>query len=371
LPVMFIAAGIFMVFVTGANKMSFNDKSERSGGTGGYILWCETSLPVKEDLNTETGKRSLGLDDAQLGKMNFLQIKKSAGNDASCLNLNHITTPPVLGIDPTEFIENGCFAFAKVMKSSVKINPWQYLNKPPEKNTIYGIADQTVLEWGLKLKPGDTLVIRSENGIPLKIIIAAGLKSSVFQGNIIIGRENFSRFYPSVPGTSVFLVDGDRTKSDLYKTSLEDSFESYGINVEKTTDRLASFNEVTNTYLSVFSIFGALGMIIGVIGLGFVLLKNYNQRKQEFALMLALGFHIKRIRKMIFREQLQLILAGVFSGIVSAVGATLPALRGNAEVPLMFMIVVVISIVLTGFIVLLMSVRSITNHSLTVSLKKE
>ena len=60
-----------------------------------------------------------------------------------------------------------------------------------EHNTIYGIADQTVLEWGLKIKTGDTLVLRAENGQPLNIIIAAGLQSSVFQGNVLIGKEKF------------------------------------------------------------------------------------------------------------------------------------------------------------------------------------
>jgi len=157
----------------------------------------------------------------------------------------------------------------------------------------------------------------------------------------------------------------------LYKNTLDERLGNYGVNVEKTTDHLAAFYNVTNTYLSVFSVFGALGMITGIIGLGFVLLRNYNQRKQEFALMLAIGFHIKSIRKMIFSEQLLVILAGVSSGIISAVFATLPSLRNNAKVPWLFMIMVVMTIVVTGIIALLVSVRSITSQSLTASLKKE
>ena len=43
------------------------------------------------------------------------------------------------------------------------------------------------LSGDLKIKPGDTLMMRSENGQKLNIIIAAGLKSSVFQGYVIIG----------------------------------------------------------------------------------------------------------------------------------------------------------------------------------------
>jgi len=369
MPMLFIAAGIFTVFITSANRMSFTDKTERSGGTGGYLLWCENTIPVKEDLKTESGKISLGLD--ELSGINFVQFKRSLGNDASCLNLNHITVPPILGVDPADFIEGRSFSFSKSLESKDKPNPWQYLKIPSENNTIYGIADQTVLDWGMKIKVGDTLIIRSENGSPLNIIIAAGLQSSVFQGNILIGMENFTKHYPTVPGTSVILIGGEKTQIDLYKSTLDERLVNYGVNVEKTTDRLAAFYNVTNTYLSVFSVFGALGMITGIIGLGFVLLRNYNQRKQEFALLLATGFQIKRIRGMIFSEQLLIILAGTSAGIVSAVIATLPSLRNNAEVPWIFMIIVVVTIVLTGIIALRLSVRSVTSQSLTPALKKE
>ena len=39
--------------------MDFNEKQlMRSSGTGGYLLWCENTIPVKEDLNTTSGKNS-------------------------------------------------------------------------------------------------------------------------------------------------------------------------------------------------------------------------------------------------------------------------------------------------------------------------
>ena len=219
MPVLFIAAGIFTVFITSANRMSFNDKTENSGGTGGYLLWCENTIPVSEDLQSAAGRMSLGLD--ELSGIEFVQFKRSLGNDASCLNLNHITVPPLLGVDPARFIEGKSFSFSKSLESKDEINPWQYLEIPSENNTIYGIADQTVLDWGMKIKVGDTLIIRSENGSPLNIIIAAGLQSSVFQGNIMIGMENFTKHYPTVSGSSVFLVGGDKTQTDLYKTTLD------------------------------------------------------------------------------------------------------------------------------------------------------
>jgi len=371
-PILFIAAGIFTVFITGANRMNISDKQmKRSGGTGGYLLWCENIIPVKEDLNTESGRKTMGLDNDQLSEMHFVQIKRSSGNDASCLNLNHITVPPLLGINPEDFIAKKSFSFSRSLASKNIESPWQYLNLTSENNTIYGIADQTVLEWGLKLKPGDTLVVRAESGQRLNIIIAAGLQSSVFQGNVLIGKDNFARYYPSVSGSLVLLVDGNRALIELYKSVLNDRFDNYGINIEKTADRLSSFYKVTNTYLSVFGIFGAMGMIIGVAGLGFVLLGNYNRRKHEFALLLATGFNVKKIKRMILSEQVMILFAGVLSGTASAFVATSPSIKNSPDMPWMFIILMIVAIVFTGLSAMFLSVGSVTKDSLIVSLRKE
>ena len=371
-PILFIATGIFAVFITGANRMNPDGKHlKRSGGTGGYLLWCENTIPVKEDLNTISGSKTFGFNSGQLMKMSFAQAKRSSGDDASCLNLNHVTAPPLLGIDPVDFIAKGSFSFSKIISAKNVKNPWQFLKVNPGTNSIYGIADQTVLQWGLKIKPGDTLTLRAENGQPLNIIIAAGLKSSVFQGYVLIGMDNFIKYYPSVSGSSVLLVDGDPNKVDLYKSALNERLDNNGINIELTTDRLASFSEVTNTYLSVFGVFGALGMITGIAGLGFVLLRNFNNRKREFALMLATGFPVKKIRRMILSEQLLILFAGVTTGVISAIVATLPSLRNSPDIPWIFLFLMVFAIIITGLAALIFSVRAVTGDSLTASLRKE
>jgi putative ABC transport system permease protein len=371
-PILFISAGIFAVFITGANRMDFNETHlKRSGGTGGYLLWCENAIPIKEDLNSPSGRKTYSLYNEGLNEISFVPAKRSSGDDASCLNLNHVTAPPLLGLDPTDFISKSSFTFSSVLKGGSLNNPWQFLNKASENNTIYGIADQSVLEWGLKIKIGDTLILRAENGQPLNIIIAGGLKSSVFQGYVLIGLENFTKFYPSVSGSSVLLVDGNPDLTNIYKSALTDRFGNNGINVEKTGDRLASFYEVTNTYLSVFGVFGAFGMVIGIAGLGFVILRNYNQRKKEFALMLAVGFTQLRIKKIIINEQMLILFAGVSTGIISATIATLPSVLNSPDIPWLNLFLMILAIIVTGIAAILLTVRSIMKKSLVASLKKE
>ncbi len=371
-PILFIATGVFAVFITGANKMSFDENNlKRTDGTGGYLLWCENNIPIKEDINSISGKNTLGLDDEQIMTMSFVMARRSAGDDASCLNLNHVSAPPLLGINPADFISKGAFSFAKTLPDSRISNPWQFLNVTSENNTIYGIADQTVLEWGLKIKTGDTLRLRAETGQPLNVIIAAGLKSSVFQGYVLIGLDNFAKYYPSVSGSNILLVDGNPKKLDVYTNVLNERLDNHGIHIEKTTDRLASFYEVTNTYLSVFGIFGALGMVTGIAGLGFVLLRNYNHRKREFALMLATGFPVKKIRRIIMSEMVLILFAGVLAGLISAIIATLPSLTNSPDIPWLYLMLMILAIVITGLIALLLSVREVSTESLTSSLKKE
>ncbi len=371
-PVIFLAAGLFAVIITGVNRMNISgDMLKPAGGTGGYLLWGESSVPVKGNLNSLSGRKAYGLDEPELAGLSLIQAKQTSGNDASCLNLNHIASPPLLGIDPSEFIQKGSFSFAVTMKNLRKSNPWSSLIIPSDNNTVYGIADQTVMQYGLKIKAGDTLKIRSENGQVLNVIIAAGLKSSVFQGYVLIGHENFNRYFPSISGSQVFLVDGDPGSIELYKDILTERLSEFGIHFESASEKLSSFFVVTNTYLSVFTVLGGIGMILGVVGLGFMLLSNFNRRKRDFGLMMAAGFSVKSIRKILFAEQAFMLLAGTLTGFVSALIATRPSLVQNSDVPWKTILIMVLLIIITGLTALAVAVRSIRRDSLIAQIRKE
>ncbi len=370
-PVIFIAAGIFAVMITGANKKVVGDKMLLPpGGTGGYLLWAESAVPVEENLNGD-GRKEFGLDEDDLKDLVFVQARRLPGDDASCLNLNHITAPAILGIDPSAFITRGSFSFATRIKEPGVNNPWSLLEDAPGDNVIYGIADQTVLQWGLKIKTGDTLVFNAENGQPLKIVICAGLKSSLFQGYLIIGSAYFEKYYPSVPGSSVFLIDGDPASSDYYREVLSQRLSGHGLSVEKSGEKLASFQEVTNTYLDVFVVLGVFGMVLGAAGLGFILILNFNQRKREFALMMATGYNIRRIRGLLLKDQLIMLSWGIFTGTFSGLLATLPSLRSGSEIPWSYIPIMIAVVSVAGLSALLLSLRRVRSSSLILLLRKE
>jgi ABC-type antimicrobial peptide transport system permease subunit len=96
--------------------------------------------------------------------------------------------------------------------------------------------------------------------------------------------------------------------------------------MELTAERLAEFNSVTNTYLSIFMVLGALGLLVGTFGLVVVLWRSVLERSQEIALLKAVGYGRKDIHRLVVREYSFLLLMGIGTGFVTAIIATLPSI---------------------------------------------
>ena len=73
-------------------------------------------------------------------------------------------------------------------------------------------------------------------------------------------------------------------------TTLTKSLSDVGLELQPTAERLDAFHAVQNTYLSIFQLLGALGLLLGSVGLGLVVLRNTQERRGELALLSALGF---------------------------------------------------------------------------------
>jgi ABC-type antimicrobial peptide transport system permease subunit len=108
-----------------------------------------------------------------------------------------------------------------------------------------------------------------------------------------------------------------------------------------------------------------------VAGLGLILIRNFNQRRKDFGLMLAQGFSVKTIRKIIFGEHARILLAGILTGIISALIATRPSVMNNSDLPWGTLAVMIILILLSGIIALAVSVRSVNNDTLITRIRKE
>jgi putative ABC transport system permease protein len=94
---------------------------------------------------------------------------------------------------------------------------------------------------------------------------------------------------------------------------------------------LAEFKSVENTYLSIFMVFGALGILIGTIGLAIVIQRSLLERKAEFSLLTSLGYKRGLIAKMVVWEYMILLVLGVATGFVCAVVSVWLAVSGAIQ----------------------------------------
>ncbi|MDX1700664.1 MAG: FtsX-like permease family protein, partial [Melioribacteraceae bacterium] len=215
-----------------------------------------------------------------------------------------------------------------------------------------------VIQWQLGKSIGDTLYYFDDYGNEFGIILYAGLENSIFQGNLLISEENFLKRFPSVNGSTIFITESSLSEMSTLIEELNFSLQDYGLNLSTTFERLAEFNKIENTYLSIFLILGSFGILIGSIGIGLVVTRNVQEQRKELALLQALGFTKNRILHIINSSYLILLIYGIILGLIAAFTASLPTLIGtNSEVPYFLIIVISILIIISGFVSIFLTTK--------------
>ena len=316
-----LAAGLFLVVsVTAFQKHGGGEWQKRPSGSGGFAFWIETTTAVHRGSNADSTEDILQLGDqrAQLG--DILPFRVGTGDDASCFNLNSVARPRLLATETAALEQRGSFT---IKTTAPGIEPsWKSLR---EGDALRAFIDETTLLWVLKKKPGDRIDYTDEQGNSFPVEIAGTLDGTVFQGSFIVDEQRFLERFPSTGGYQLFLAD---TPGDLTATRgiLQKSLTDLGATVTTTSDRLAAFHSVENTYISIFNVLGGLGVILGAAGLGLVTARNLAERKNEFTQLHQLGISRKIIRSLVFRETRQFILWAVGIGLAAAIVSILPAL---------------------------------------------
>ncbi|MCD6346817.1 MAG: FtsX-like permease family protein, partial [Bacteroidales bacterium] len=344
--ILMLALGTFLIVAVGANRKNhFAGDPGMTSGTGGYTFFGETTVPILEDLNNPAVRRSYNLS----GEPDIVQFRQNTGDDASCLNLNAITQPRILGVNPDQL--SGRFSFASSTEWLDDDAPWRSLNHRFEGNMIAGIADQTTIQWSLLKKVGDTLWYTAQDGEEFGIILIGGLASSIFQGNLLISDEAFLSKFPGSSGSGVFLIQSDQANQNDVADEFNMSLRDYGISLQSSKVRLADFSSIENTYLSIFLLLGALGLLIGTLGLGIVLARNIQQRQQEIALQRAVGIPKSKILSGILIEYSSLMILGILIGSIAAIVSILPGLMSRGpEVQLTSLIGLIAIIIANGLV---------------------
>jgi len=344
----------------------------RDSGTGGYRLAAESVRPIYYNLNDTAGRETLNL--AGQNDTNFVSFRLKPGDDASCLNLYEPRNPRVLGA-PQTFLREGRFAWSSslALTPEDKANPWLLLERRSiAADVIPAVADANSLQYVLHKKVGEIVEVPGSRGVPIRLQIVAALSDSLFQSELIISEENFRRAFPDIQGFRVFLIDAPAPRVAGVSDALEDALSDSGFDAQDAGEKLAAFHRVENTYLATFQALGALGLLLGTLGLGTVLVRNVLERRREFALLGAVGFATSRMRSLVWRESLLMLAAGQLAGIASAAVAIAPvaAERGFTG-SLVSMSAMMAAVFLTGVVACWLAAGYVARLPLVETLRAE
>jgi putative ABC transport system permease protein len=322
------SAAFIIVSVDAFRRREGAPTLERKSGSGGFPLLAESLLPLVHDPNTQEGREALNLaagDSASsLSNVTFTRFRVLPGDDASCLNLYQPRNPRIIA--PTDdFIQSGRFEFQNSLAESneEKDNPWLLLNREAPDGEIPVIADANSLTYVLHLKLGDEFVLHRPNG-PVRLRVVGSLADSILQSELVMSEKNFLHLFPEQEGYRFFLIDTPAPQSSAIATTLESRLSDFGFDVVPTSERLADFHRVENTYLSTFQMLGGLGLLLGTFGMAAILLRNVLERRRDLALLRAVGYNSSHLTLMVIAENALLLFCGLITGTVCALLAIAP-----------------------------------------------
>lgn len=311
-----LACGCFMVFSVSSMQEDISAHADRrESGTGGFELFAETTVPLVDDF----------IEDFSEAGADAVALKVRDGDDASCLNLSRAQSPRLLGVNVDDLKSREAFIPAGE-------ETWELLNLDLPDGTVPAlVGDSNTAMWNLQKKTGvdngDELLYLDGRGneVKLKLVGRLPMRLSVFQGSVLVSDESFSKLYPSEDGYRMFLIDTEPSEMEGVISALTSKFERFGIGVTTSVQRLEEFYAVERTYLLMFLVLGLLGVMLGTVGMGVVTLRNTLERRGELAMLRALGYGGKTIRRMLYTEHGLLLIAGIVVGGLSSALSMAPA----------------------------------------------
>ena len=374
-----IAFATFVVVAVGAfRRDDAGSPDDPASGTGGYILLAESAVPLMYDPATPEGRTNYGLDSPEiaptLAGTTFDLFRVRPGDDGSCLNLYRPENPRIAAPSPAFVTRGGRFTFAASLAGTdaERANPWLLLNRSLPDGVVPAIVDATSLQYVFHAALGDELTVPIAGGAPVRLRFMASLSHSVFQSEILIGDANFVRLFPQHEGHRLWLVDGDPSRRDAIARLLEARMSDAGMVASDPAERLRAYQAVENTYLSTFQALGALGLVLGTLGLAAVVVRNVLERRREMALLSAVGYRPGSLRLLVAGEVGLIVASGVVLGAAAALIAVQPAIaRQGGAIPVGVVGGVIAAVAVSGLVATLIATAVAARLPVVASLRSE
>ncbi len=210
------------------------------------------------------------------------------------------------------------------------------------------ILDQNTAMWSLQMRGGvgEVRSFEYEPGKPIYFQVVGLLSNSMLQGRLLIGDKNFREQFPRHQRIAILSDLPARTRCTASRSpsALESRSVDIGMDVSDSATVLSGMLAVQNTYLRTFQSLGALGLLLGTIGLAVSQLRSVLERQSRTRRDAApWGSPVGRLARVVMSETATLLLVGIGCGVICAVLAVLPyAILSGLKPPVVEPIVVVV-----------------------------
>jgi putative ABC transport system permease protein len=297
--------------------MGTNIEKQVQEASGGYevLAFCNPVVPI-ENLTSELDEKGL-----------LNKIEKYASFTSGEVNISATkeSEEPIfytmLGVDG-RFIEENAFFFSEYLSEyESEKEVWFAIRENsslvivdgsfgPQNAIVTTGPPQTSL---FSVNLGDIIKIKNKNDVLVEKKVIGILDTTLIQG--IFSYNFFVEQEFGINSSSVFLfsIKTDFVVDETAK-ELESAFLSNGMQTIVVETVVLNIIATLNQFFYLFDAFMALGLIIGIAGLGIITVRSVHERRQEIGMMRAIGFKKKMVLTSFVIETSTIAIIGILIG---------------------------------------------------------
>jgi len=308
-----------IAFLTAEQSAALNTVVKQD--SGGYDIVTRTTLPVSDLATRIAGDSALSGKVAAVIPFNTTALVVRDTTSRTDFGLT-----PIVGGDPnappqSNFFTGNTFNMvtlasgyktASEVWNSVTSDSsnivWSFgsvnSNGPPTSSPAPSAGD--VLQ--LYFNPGNNTIIS-------KTVTVSGLLNGVFF-NGIVGTSKLLNSFGVGTGELGFVKVSSGVDPTAVSNILKKDFARIGMQTIAIAAIISTFIQIGNSFLGIFEAFLALGLVVGIAGLGIISIRSVVERRKEIGVLRAIGYRKNMILSAFLLENSYVALLGILIGIV-------------------------------------------------------
>lgn len=148
-------------------------------------------------------------------------------------------------------------------------------------------------------------------------VTVAGVLNSFLLGTGIMGTNQFlSKYFHVGSGQFSLVKVSSGTNPSTVANIMKRDFAQLGLATIVIPVLISDFIQVGQSFLGIFEAFLALGLVVGIAGLGIISIRSVVERRKEIGVLRAIGFRRRMVLSAFLLENSYVALLGILIGVV-------------------------------------------------------